>query len=177
MTRLLRVFSGNEPRGELDPTHIRPGDLVAFLQREREVGASFASLKDASASVSMACREATDGSISLGDKDSMKRFLKLARIHESAGRRKKLAPSYHDVAILFQEAWEFGPNDNLCEGHLKEKLIILLMVDTAARPSDLHRLFRTITGRNSQIRFEQTHMFIRYFWSKDGPWLFARQFR
>jgi hypothetical protein len=41
------------------------------------------------------------------------------------------------------------------------------MVDTAARPSDLHRLFRTTTGRNSQIRFENTNMFIRYFWSKE----------
>jgi hypothetical protein len=149
------------------PTHIRPGDLVAFLQRERDFGASFASLKDASASISMACREATDGHVTLCDKDSVKRFLKSVRIHEPVGRRKKLAPSYHDVSALFQEAWEFGPNDNLCEGHLKEKLIILLMVDTAARPSDLHRLFRTTTGRNSQIRFENTNMFIRYFWSKE----------
>ncbi len=41
------------------------------------------------------------------------------------------------------------------------------MVDTAARPSDIHRLFRTTTGRNSQIRFEAKDMFIRYFWSKE----------
>ncbi len=41
------------------------------------------------------------------------------------------------------------------------------MVGTAARPSDLHRLFRTTTGRNSQIRFENKDMFIRYFWSKE----------
>jgi hypothetical protein len=135
--RFQAFFRETHPAEMFAPAHIRPGDLVSFLQRERESGASFASLKDASASVPMACREATDGNITLGDKDSVKRFLKAVRIHEPAGRRKKLAPSYHDVLALFQEAWEFGPNDNLCEGHLKEKLIILLMVDTAAM-SKLH---------------------------------------
>ncbi len=42
------------------------------------------------------------------------------------------------------------------------------MVDTAARPSDIHRLFRTMTERHSQIRFEAKDMFVRYFWSKEG---------
>ena len=102
--RFQSFFRETHPADLFAPTHIRPGDLVAFLQRERESGASFASLKDASASVSMACREATDGDICLGDKDSVKRFLKSVRIHEPAGRRKKLAPSYHDVSSLFQEA-------------------------------------------------------------------------
>jgi hypothetical protein len=41
------------------------------------------------------------------------------------------------------------------------------MVDSVARPSDIHRLFRTMQGRNSQIRFEANDMFIRYFWSKE----------
>jgi hypothetical protein len=41
------------------------------------------------------------------------------------------------------------------------------MIDTAARPSDFHRLFRTMTGRNAQIRFEGNDMSIRYFWSKE----------
>ena len=41
------------------------------------------------------------------------------------------------------------------------------MVDSAARPSDIHRLFRTTKGRNSQIRFEDNDMLIRYFWSKE----------
>jgi hypothetical protein len=115
----------------------------------------------------MACREATDGTIALGDKDSVKRFLKSVRIHEPVGHRKQIVPNYHDVAALFQEAWDFGPNECLCEGNLKEKLIILLMVDSAARPSDIHRLFRTMMGRHSQIRFEDNDMFIRYFWSKE----------
>ncbi len=69
-----------------------------------ESGASFASLKDASASIFMACRETTDGDIALGDKENVKRFLKSVRIHEPAGLRKQHVPSYHDVTALFQEA-------------------------------------------------------------------------
>jgi hypothetical protein len=115
----------------------------------------------------MACREATDGGIALDDKDSMKRFLKSIRTHEPVGRRKQIVPDYHDVTALFQEACDFGPNECLCEGNLKEKLIILLMIESAVRPSDLHRLFRTMQGRNSQIRFEANDMLIHYLWSKE----------
>ena len=165
--RFQHFFREMKPDSTFAPEHILPGDLVAFLQHERDAGATYASLKDASTSISMACREATDGGIALGDKDSVKRFLKSIRIHEPVGVRKQIVPDYHDVSALFQEAWDFGPNECLCEGNLKEKLIILLMVDSAARPSDIHRLFRTTKGRNSQIRFEGNDMFIRYFWSKE----------
>jgi hypothetical protein len=66
--RFQAFFWEINPAEMFAPPHIRPGDLVAFLQRERESGASFASLKDASASVSMASwREATDGNVTLGD--------------------------------------------------------------------------------------------------------------
>jgi hypothetical protein len=57
------------------------------------------------------------------------------------------------VAKLIQIAWEFGPNGNLGLEALKRKLVILLMVDTAARPSDIWRLYRTIVGKYSQIEF------------------------
>ena len=123
----------------------------------------------------MACREATDGDVALGDKESVKRFLKSLRIHAPVGPRKQLVPNYHDVAALYQEAWDFGPNEALCEGHLKEKLIILLMVDTAARPSDIHRLFRTLTGRNAQIRFEGKDLFILLV-QRSRPRFFTIQF-
>jgi hypothetical protein len=73
-------------------------------------GSAFASIKDASTSISMACREATDGDVALCDRESVKRFLKSLRIHAPVGMRKQLAPSYHDVAALYQEAWDFGPN-------------------------------------------------------------------
>jgi hypothetical protein len=165
--RFHLFFARTRPTTPFIPDQILPRDLVSFLQYERDAGASFATLKDASASVSMTCREASDGAITLGDRDSVKRFLKSVRIHDPIGRRKQAVPSYHDVASLFQEAWAFGSDEGLCEGHLKEKLVILLMVDMAARPSDIHRLFRTMTGRNAQIRFEGNDMPIRYFWSKE----------
>jgi hypothetical protein len=165
--RFQQFFRETKPDCKFSPEQILPRDLVAFFERERDNGATFSSLKDASTSISMACREATDGTIALGDKDSVKRFLKSVRIHEPVGHRKQIVPNYHDVAALFQEAWEFGPNECLCEGNLKEKLTILLMVDSAARPSEIHRLFHTMTGRHSQIRFEANDMLIRYFWSKE----------
>jgi hypothetical protein len=165
--RFQTFFRDTKPDCEFSPFSILPGDLVTFLQTMETAGYSFASIKDASASISMTCREATDGDIALGDRDSVKRFLKSLRIHAPVGMRKQLAPSYHDVAALYQEAWDFGPNEALCEGHLKEKLLILLMIDTAARPSDIHRLFRTTKGRNAQIRFESKDLFVRYFWSKE----------
>jgi hypothetical protein len=165
--RFQAFFWDTKPDCEFTPLSILSGELVAFLQSMDAAGYSFASIKDASASISMACREATDGDIALGDRESVKRFLKSLRIHAQMGMRKQLAPSYHDVAALYQEAWDFGPNEALCEGHLKEKLRILLMIDTAARPSDIHRLFRTTKGRNAQIRFESKDLFVRYFWSKE----------
>ena len=65
--RFQVFFRALKPDCIFSPDHILPGDLVSFLQRERDAGATFASLKDASASISMACREATDGSIALGE--------------------------------------------------------------------------------------------------------------
>jgi hypothetical protein len=102
--RFQSFFARARPTTTLAPEQILPGDLVSFLQHERDAGASFATLKDASASVSMACREASDGTITLGDRDSVKRFLKSVRIRAPIGRRKQAVPSCHDVASLFQEA-------------------------------------------------------------------------
>jgi hypothetical protein len=45
--RFQSFFRESHPADLFTPIHIRPGDLVAFLQRKRESGASFASLKDA----------------------------------------------------------------------------------------------------------------------------------
>jgi hypothetical protein len=87
--RFQAFFMETKPHTLFTPENILPGDLVSFLQQMHEGGASFASLKDASAFISMAFREATDGDIALGDKESVKRFLKSVRIHEPAGPRKR----------------------------------------------------------------------------------------
>ena len=83
------------------------------------------------------------------------------------GPKKKKAQQYHDVAVMVQEAWQYGPNAALGLGLLKEKLIILLMVDCAARPSDLGCIYRILEGRHALIRFEGKDMRLRYFWPKE----------
>ena len=140
---------------------------MAFLRAQREQGASLATLKDASSSVSMAVFEATDGRIHLGKTNVVTKYLKSIRIREPVGPRKRRVQAYADVARLLEEAWRFGPDEALCLGHLKEKLVILLFVDTAARPSDLAKLFRILSGRHAQIRFIGTDMELHYFWSKE----------
>jgi hypothetical protein len=122
--------------GKFHPMGINPGDLVGFLRRERERGASHPTLKDASASISIACAQASDGLVQLGTQDSVIRFLKGAKQSEAPDRKERML-AYPDVARLIQVAWEFGPNANISLEQLKRKLVILLMVDTAARPSDI----------------------------------------
>jgi hypothetical protein len=68
------------------PLGIQPGDLVGFLRRERERGASHPSLKDASASVSIACAQASDGQVQLGAHDSVIKYLKHVKQSEAPDR-------------------------------------------------------------------------------------------
>jgi hypothetical protein len=75
---------------------------------------------------------------------------------------------YPDVARLIQIAWEFGHNASLNLEQLKRKLVILLMVDTAARPSDIWRLNSTLVGKYRQIEFVgNCDARIRYYWPKE----------
>ncbi len=54
-------------------------------------------------------------------------------IHQPVGpRRKRIPDGYGDVARLYEEAWSFDLNDALCNMHLQDKLVLLLMLDTAA---------------------------------------------
>lgn len=150
-----------------NPTGIQPGDLVGFLRREHERGAAHPSLKDASASISTACAQASDGLAQLGSQASVVSYLKYIKQSEAPDRRERMI-TYPDVARLIQVAWEFGPNGNLSLDELKRKLVVLLMVDTAARPSDLWRLYTTMAGKYRQIEFMgERDVRIRYFWPKE----------
>jgi hypothetical protein len=86
--RFMLNFCSHRPACKFHPAGIQPWDLVGFLRREREHGATHPSLKDA--------------------------------------------------ASLEQ---------------LKCKLVILLMVDTAARSSDIWRLFSTTVGKYGQTEW------------------------
>jgi hypothetical protein len=78
----------------------------------------------------------TDGVVQLGSQNSVIKYLKYVKQSEAPDRKERMIV-YPDVARLIQIAWEFGPNDNISVEQLKRKLVILLMVDTAARPSDI----------------------------------------
>jgi hypothetical protein len=84
----------------------------------QEEGSNHGSIKDASASISTAVSQATDGAINIRKKESVIAFLKSMRIHQPVGpRRKRMPDGYGDVARLYEEAWSFGPNDALCNRH------------------------------------------------------------
>ena len=165
--RFRTDFLTHSPPTRFNPTGIQPGDLVGFLRREHERGAAHPSLKDAAASVSTACAQASDGLTQLGSQASVVSFLKFVKQHEAPDRRERML-IYPDVARLIQIAWEFGPNASLNLEQLKRKLVILLMVDTAARPSDLWRLNGTLVGKYRQIEFlGDSDARIRYYWPKE----------
>jgi hypothetical protein len=134
--------------------------VIGFLRHIHEDGSNHGSIKDASASISTA--------ISIGKKDSVIAYIKSVRIHQPVGpRRRRIPDGYGDIARLYEEVWSFGPNDALYNSHLQDKLVLLLMLDTAARPSDLHALYRVTEGSQRQILFNGKDMQIRYFYSKE----------
>jgi hypothetical protein len=55
--RFRLFFRETKPTCRFAPENILPGDLVNFLQRMSASGSAYASIKDASASISMACRK------------------------------------------------------------------------------------------------------------------------
>lgn len=147
--------------------------LADFIQAENRRGVRHASLKDACASVSVACMEASGAKVNLGTNHCITRLMKDIRLREPAqGRKHEMQrKGVGDVVRLLQEAYLYGPNEALCLGHLKEKLLLALVVDTGARPSDINRLFRIRSGHNSQIKFTTKDgaecMELRYFWPKE----------
>jgi hypothetical protein len=117
--------------------------------------------------VTTACAQASDGQAQLGTQDSVIKYLKYVKQSEAPDRKERMV-IYPDVARLIQIAWEMGPNANLSLDQLKRKLVILLMVDTAARPSDIWRLNRTMIGKYRQIEFlGERDVQLRYFWPKE----------
>lgn len=122
-------------------------------------------LRVVSTSISMACVEASDGEYQPGLAYSVKTFMEGERRQRPVRRDEK--GCYGDVALLYQEAWLYGPDSALALGHQKEKIILLLMADTAARPSDLSRLYRTQEGFNQQVVFTETGMRVRFFYPKE----------
>ncbi len=153
--RFKIFFDESRPLCPFRPDTIQPGDVIGFLRRMHEEDSNHGNIKDASASISTAISQATDGAINIGKTESVIAYLKSVRIHQPVGpRRKRIPDGYGDIARLYEEAWRFGPNDALCNRHLQDKLVLLLLIlDTAARPSDLHALYRV-----TEIRVTTTNL-------------------
>ncbi len=81
--RFRADFLTHSPSNRFNPTGTQPGDLVGFLRREHEQGAAHPTLKDASASVSSTCAQASDCSTQLGSQASVIAFLKMVKQHEA----------------------------------------------------------------------------------------------
>ena len=152
------------PHLDFCPEQIRPGVIADYLIDAKAKGASISQLRNISSSISKACQEATDGRLRPGASLSVTSILKGFR--QAGGRPQKQDP-YGDVKCLYQAAWSYGPDAALSQGHLKEKLLWLLAADTAARPSDLWKLFKTDKGRHRQVQWMPDGVQIRYFWPKE----------
>ncbi len=84
-SRFRAFFNETRPLCQFRPDTIQPGDVIGFLRRMQEEGSNHGSIKDASASISTAVSQATDGAINIGKKESVTAFLKSVRIHQPVG--------------------------------------------------------------------------------------------
>jgi len=141
--------------------------LIKYLKHLHGQGASLSVLQKARSAISTTISIATDGQTQLGDALNVKRFLAGVRQSAPVGPKKLQVPAYHDVSKLYALCWLYGPNEALCDGLLKEKLVTLLMLDGACRPSDIFNLNRTTFGRFAQIKFDAIGMQVRYWWPKE----------
>ena len=122
-------------------------------------------IREHSASISMACFTATDGRVQPGLAPSVKDTL--ASLRRRKPVRKKGSGNYQDPALLYQDAWLYGPSAALTLGHKKEVTALLCAADAGCRPSDLAKLYRTFDGWKRQIEFTDFGVRIRFFWSKE----------
>jgi hypothetical protein len=113
----------------------------------------------------MACATASDKKHQPGTAYSVTEFFDGERRRRPV--RRKNNGVYHDVALLFQEIWSYGPDSALPLGLKMERIILLLFADTACRPSDIWRLHRTFEGWRQQIVFVPGGVKVRFFYPKE----------
>jgi hypothetical protein len=112
------------------------------MLREKE-GASLAALQLIVKSVSQAfAYSCASSSISIGRRPLVVDFMEGAKRNAVQSHKKQLLLHYPDPATILANVWLFGPNENLGIGLLRHKLVALLFIDLAFRPSDIKNLFR-----------------------------------
>jgi hypothetical protein len=113
----------------------------------------------------MACVEASDQKHQPGKSYAVSKLFEGERRHKPT--RRKGTGAHQDVAKLYEELWRHGPSSAMTLGHKKERIVALLAADSAARPSDIARLFRVFSGWKQQIDFTTWGVRIRFFYTKE----------
>ena len=153
------------PTTELSPANIRPGLLASYLTEQSAKGVHHGILRDVSTSISMACVEASDQQYQPG------KSYTAAKLFEGERRRRPIRRAgtgeYSDVALLYEEMWRYGPSSALTVGQKKKRIVALLAADSAARPSDIAKLFRSFDTWRQQIVFTSWGVKIRFFYTKE----------
>ena len=153
------------PSLEFSPANIQPGLLTTYLTGLSARGVHHDILRDVSTSISMACVEASDQQYQPGKSFTVSKFFEGERRRKPT--RRLGTGEYSDVALLYNELWKYGPSDALTIGQKKKRLVALLAADSAARPSDLARLFRVYDGWKQQIVFTDWGVRLRFFYTKE----------
>ena len=113
----------------------------------------------------MACVEASDEMHQPGKSYTVSKLFEGERRHKPT--RRKGTGAYDDMAKLYEEIWRYGPSSAMTLVHKKERIVALLAADSAARPSDLSKLFRVFSGWRQQIDFTTWGVRIRFFYTKE----------
>jgi hypothetical protein len=153
------------PTTECSPATIRPGLLAQHLTEQAKKGIHHDILRDISTSISMACVEASDQAFQPGKSHAVSKLFEGARRYKPT--RRAGTGEYSDVSLLHEEMWKCGPSTAMTVGQKKKRIVSLLAADSAARPSDIARLFRVYDGWQQQIVFTSWGVKIRFFYTKE----------
>ena len=113
----------------------------------------------------MACVEASDQQFQPGKSYTVTKLFEGER--RTKPTRRRGTGEYSDMALLYMELWRYGPTCAMTIGQKKKRLVALLAADSAARPSDIARLFRVYDSWKQQIVFTDWGVRIRFFYTKE----------
>jgi hypothetical protein len=122
-------------------------------------------LRDIPTSISMACVEASDQEFQPGKSYTVSKLFEGERRNKPV--RRSGTGECSGVAFLHVKMWKCGPSCAMTIGQKKERIVALLAADSAARPSDVARLFRVYDGWKQQIVFADWGVKIRFFCTKE----------
>jgi hypothetical protein len=113
----------------------------------------------------MACVEASDQRHQPGKSYTVAKLFEGER--RAKPTRRRGTGECSDMALLYNEMWLYGPTKAMTVGQKKKRVVALLSADSAARPSDIARLFRVYDTWKQQIVFTDWGCRMRFFYTKE----------